>query len=781
MVLVSVFFILRIFLSLVYCQRACSHSYVFTLLAFNWILVSASENSIPTGEDSFVLQTHNPDGINPSPSQSTSALDSDVPQGEESLILHTPKTDGIKQNTLRVATSPSLPDPDGLDCEVTDSCNDPLGYEAIKILHRQLDDDANGNIDVSESDEFLRDELQYENGYERHKEFHGNDKYISVDELWQSWKTSEVHNWTVEETVEWLKESVNLPQYASNFQNTAIDGSCLPKLAINTNHYMSVHLAIKDPIHRQKISVKAMDVVLFGQIKHRNYLKDGLLVVSIIVATGGCWFAYTQHKKSHSQMIKMMKDMETLQSAEEALMMLQYELNKAKQQQEMVNIEKQDLERRLHDEMTTGKHKIVLSPDGSSDVVEQTRVQELEEMLRSAKSDLHQAEKMLESRSWVAPLRLQHWLQLTHELELRNYNMKRNNAEKQLQSAKDGCEKLRKKRSTFMGAFRIAHGSSIDDIDDSIIQAKAALCEVTSDLQERMNRWKQIEVLCGFPIVHNLGITYLENVLRGPAANGPHSNTCAGVPTLVRSSSEGTLAHEESPPPYAPGFSAGTLANIPPPSYTTQSPPYVRKEPVITVSEKPYTVGNSAPLVNPVCNASVSLDTYNTYDHFRILEQTSEDDDQLCDLDDASTERSITPPSCSSCVGSENKYGMAHGDHLSESASCGHAHELSKAGASEYQLSNSKKRAPSADHLLADTSSLNGKSDDTVRKISGGTLEKKKKSSSRFVAAFRNSFSTSNLSESEQSTELSSGGSEDKHKKKKLFFPQLKRRKTKMM
>ena len=31
--------------------------------------------------------------------------------------------------------------------------NDRLGLEAIRSLHRQLDDDANGNVDLSESDE----------------------------------------------------------------------------------------------------------------------------------------------------------------------------------------------------------------------------------------------------------------------------------------------------------------------------------------------------------------------------------------------------------------------------------------------------------------------------------------------------------------------------------------------------------------------------------------------------------------------------------------------------
>ncbi len=39
--------------------------------------------------------------------------------------------------------------------------------------------------------QFLRDELQYTDGFERQKTFHGNDKLISVEDLWRAWKGSE--------------------------------------------------------------------------------------------------------------------------------------------------------------------------------------------------------------------------------------------------------------------------------------------------------------------------------------------------------------------------------------------------------------------------------------------------------------------------------------------------------------------------------------------------------------------------------------------------------------
>lgn len=114
--------------------------------------------------------------------------------------------------------------------------------------------------------QFLREELKYESGYEkRHKAFHHNDDlHISVKELWDAWLRSEVHNWTVDQTTEWLAQSVQLPQYVRIFRQHKVTGRVLPLLAVNNMHYVSTVLGIKDPIHKQKIALKAMDAVLFG-------------------------------------------------------------------------------------------------------------------------------------------------------------------------------------------------------------------------------------------------------------------------------------------------------------------------------------------------------------------------------------------------------------------------------------------------------------------------------------------------------------------------------------
>lgn len=54
-----------------------------------------------------------------------------------------------------------------------------------------------------------------------------------------------------------------------------------------------------------------------------NWMKDFILIVSIVIGFGGCWFAYTQNRTSREHITKMMKDLESLQTAEQSLLDLQ--------------------------------------------------------------------------------------------------------------------------------------------------------------------------------------------------------------------------------------------------------------------------------------------------------------------------------------------------------------------------------------------------------------------------------------------------------------------------
>lgn len=239
--------------------------------------------------------------------------------------------------------------------------------------------------------------------------------------------------------------------------------------------------------------------------------KDYILVTLLLSAIIGGWYAYQQNKNAKRHLRRMAQDMEGLQKAENALTEMQKELERARMEQENVATEKLDLERRL-------KEAPSLSST-SSDMELQQLKQEIE-MLRT---ELSRAEVELVDHCWSPPPGLQTWLQLTYELESKNHLKKRVQAEKQLQSAREACEKLRRKRSSLVGAFVSTHGKSIDDVDRSIVEARNALSDVTYELQERLHRWKQVETLLGLSIVNNNGLSYLENVLYTRNGSGKFS------------------------------------------------------------------------------------------------------------------------------------------------------------------------------------------------------------------------------------------------------------------
>uniref|UniRef100_A0A4W5NWF2 Stromal interaction molecule 1a n=1 Tax=Hucho hucho TaxID=62062 RepID=A0A4W5NWF2_9TELE len=394
--------------------------------------------------------------------------------------------------------------------------NTILSFEAIRSIHKQMDDDANGNVDVSETDGFLREDLNYHDPKAKHNSFHGDDQFISVEDLWNTWKGSEVCNWTVDDVENWLVY-VELPQYVDAFRKMHFNGTVMPRLAVKNATLTVSILKMLDRSHVQKLQLKALDTVLFGAplMNRHNHLKDFMLVVSIVIGIGGCWFAYIQNRYSKDHMKKMMTDLDGLQRAEQSLHDLQRKLQIAQEEHRTVEVEKVNLEQKLRDEINCAKQeaqRLKELREGTEN--ELSRQKYAEEELDQVRMALKKAEKELESRcSWSPPESLQKWLQLTHEVEVQYYNIKKQNAEKQLLVAKEGAEKIKKKRNTIFGTFHVAHSSCLDNVDHQILTAKQALGEVTAALRERLHRWQQIEILTGFTIVNNPGLSSLASTL----------------------------------------------------------------------------------------------------------------------------------------------------------------------------------------------------------------------------------------------------------------------------
>ncbi|XP_051956510.1 stromal interaction molecule 1-like isoform X3 [Xyrauchen texanus] len=419
--------------------------------------------------------------------------------------------------TRHLQSANELSDLCGIDELLCQDENALLSFEAIRSIHKDMDDDADGSVDVTETDGFLREDLKYHDPKMKHNNFHRADLLITVEDMWNSWKASEVYNWTVEEAEAWLNSCVELPQYADSFRKNSISGKALPRLAVKNATLLLTVLKIPDRSHAQKLHLKALDTVLFGPplMSRHSHLKDLMLVVSIVIGMGGCWFAYIQNRNSKDHMGKMMKDLDGLQKAEQSLMDLQQKLQIAQEEHRTVEFEKVNLEHELRNEINAAKQeaqRLKELREGTEN--ELSRQKYAEEELEQVRMALKKAERELESRSsWSPPEALQKWLQLTHEVEVQYYNIKKQNAERQLIMAKEGAEKIKKKRGTLFGTFHVAHSSSLDDVDHKILTAKQALGEVTAVLREKLHRWQQIEILTHFNIVNNPGMSSLAAAL----------------------------------------------------------------------------------------------------------------------------------------------------------------------------------------------------------------------------------------------------------------------------
>uniref|UniRef100_A0A3P8TZ10 SAM domain-containing protein n=1 Tax=Amphiprion percula TaxID=161767 RepID=A0A3P8TZ10_AMPPE len=384
---------------------------------------------------------------------------------------------------------------------------DRYSLDALRSIHQMMDDDQDGGIEVEESVEFIIEDMKQQQT-NKHNNLHREDQHITVEELWRGWKSSEVHNWTQEEVVRWLKDFVELPQYERNFKDFKVNGNTLPRIAANEPSFLSIHLRVQDQRDKQKLNIKALDVVLFGPPTRppHNYMKDLLLIVSVVMGVGGCWFAQAQNKASKIHIAKMMKDLESLQRAEQSLIDLQEQLEQAQEEKRNVAEEKQNLEEKMRDEIMGAQEEAYrLHELRQGAVSELSRLRYAEEELEQVLGALKQAEKDMQA-SWTASEALQQWLQLTHEVEVQYYNVKKQSAELQLATAKEEAERIKKKRSSVLGTLHVAHSSSLDQVDHKILEAKNALSEVTACLRERLHRWQQIELLCGFPIIRNPGL-----------------------------------------------------------------------------------------------------------------------------------------------------------------------------------------------------------------------------------------------------------------------------------
>ncbi|XP_077445929.1 stromal interaction molecule 2 isoform X1 [Stigmatopora argus] len=454
---------------------------------------------------------------------------------------------------------------------------DRFSLAALRHIHKELDDDKDGGIEVNESVEFIIEDMK-QHQTNKHSNLHREDQHITVEELWKGWKSSEGKR----SEPSWYTGRPNNRLFSPSF-SPQLDGGGRRAVVERVGGAAPVREELPGlPRRRQHASADRRERAVLpvraaqgggstaqaetqpqgagrGPFRptrpQHNWIKDFVLVISIVIGVGGCWFAYLQNKSSKVHLSQMMKDLESLQRAEQSLLDLQSRLEKAQEENRTVVVEKQNLERKMRDEITGAKNEASRLRDlrqGAES--ELSRLKYAEEELVQVRKALRRAEKeMLSERS--LPEALQKWLQLTHEVEVQYYNVKKQSAELQLCVAKDEAEKIKKKRGSIFGTLHVAHSSSLDEVDHKILEAKKSLSEVTACLRERLHRWQQIERLCAFPVVNNSGLPSLTASLYSdhswvvmPRVSVPPYPVAGGVDDL-----------DEDTPPIVPQFTTTVM------------------------------------------------------------------------------------------------------------------------------------------------------------------------------------------------------------------------------
>jgi hypothetical protein len=300
--------------------------------------------------------------------------------------------------------------------------------------------------------------------------------------MWKAWQYSAAYNWTTEEMVYWVTEQVKLPEYAENFRRNQIDGQFLPRLILNENHYYSSVMQIKDARHKRLFILKATDVVLFGVQHSHNLVKDAIMIGALTLSIFFCIFLYSKHRKSSDQIKLMLIEFDKLNMINEANN-LKLELptstpingldftekikalTKRNSLDGTISTGFEREAKKAQNETVTGVETGKLSKTNSQDDDKSLYQLKLaEQELERMRAALKKTESRLDLVKYQPPIVLITLLNKTYESEKALLDFKLSMIEKDKLECVDALNRVVKRQSGFMGALKIAHSSTLEDI-----------------------------------------------------------------------------------------------------------------------------------------------------------------------------------------------------------------------------------------------------------------------------------------------------------------------------
>uniref|UniRef100_A0A1I8B196 SAM domain-containing protein n=1 Tax=Meloidogyne hapla TaxID=6305 RepID=A0A1I8B196_MELHA len=367
---------------------------------------------------------------------------------------------------------------------------DQEGYLAIKAIHGVLDNDHSGSIERYESADFLTEDLKFGESEreKREKAFHGNDESITVDDLWDAWFQSDVREWDEKQVIDWLVNGVKLPQYVNNFMKAGITGTDFPRLAAQNSSIFN-SLDIKNSVHRQKLQLKALDLVLFGSQDSSSLIKD-IALACLLISLISLLIIFKAYKN------RARKQMEELSTRLSKLRDMETDF-------EGVHQQKLGEENKAHNQQPSDDNNGEASATKGYNYNPVLDFENEQRLSGAVGGDLGLGGMDGGEHYFF----LQTLLRRTYEIESAYLDKQRTDCLLEMREAMELVDKMRRKQSSIMNSLKLATGatSGTDDIDTKIFSLKARMEKIKQGIEELVQRWMKIESLCGFSITGPFG------------------------------------------------------------------------------------------------------------------------------------------------------------------------------------------------------------------------------------------------------------------------------------
>merc|ERR1712080_223332 len=118
-------------------------------------------------------------------------------------------------------------------------------------------------------------------------------------------------------------KDMDLPQYEDIFRKKNVDGKCIPRMATDKSSFLQKELGISNAINRKKIHLRASEIILFGPVHKVHFFGDKIVLLTVLIASLLCFYAFHQKRISAQQIGQLQSDMEFLKQSEQQLKELQ--------------------------------------------------------------------------------------------------------------------------------------------------------------------------------------------------------------------------------------------------------------------------------------------------------------------------------------------------------------------------------------------------------------------------------------------------------------------------